>query len=85
MPRQTYVVEYEYAQPLTDALHDEEARRTDPCLKQYGVTWVQSLLAGDRMKMICLFEAESAEQIRDALRSASVSFSRVWPAIKYQR
>lgn len=82
---QKYVVEHEYPTPLTDALHDEESRRADPCLKQYGVTWVQSLLATDRMKMICEFEAESAEQVRDALRSAAVPFARVWPAQKYQR
>jgi hypothetical protein len=82
---QKYVVEYEYQAPLTDELHNEEARRLDPCLEQYGVTWVQSLLAADRLKMVCEFEAQSAEHMRDALRSAGVSFVRVWPALKYQR
>jgi hypothetical protein len=82
---QRYIVEHEYKAPLTDQLHDEEAKRADPCLKQYGVTWVTSYLATDRMKMVCEFECESAEGIRDALRSAEVPFARVWPAIKYQR
>ena len=82
---QKYVVEHEYQRPLTDELHNEEARRADPCLARYGVTWVASYLAVDRMKQLCEFEAETAEQIRDALRSAEVPFVRVWPAIKYQR
>ena len=82
---QKYVVEHEYKTPLSDEVHSEEARRLDPCLAQYGVTWMASYLASDRMKMICEFDAESAEQIRDALRSADVAFVKVWPAIKYQR
>jgi hypothetical protein len=80
-----YVVEHEYKTPLTDELHNEEAKRADPCLKEYGVTWVTSYLATDRLKMVCEFECESAEKIRNALRSADVPFARVWQAIKYQR
>ena len=80
-----YIVEHEYRTPLTDELHDEEAKRTDPCLQQHGVTWIASYLAVDRMKMVCEFEAGSQEHIRNALRSAEVPFARVWPAIKYSR
>lgn len=80
---QKYVVEHEYKTPLTDEKHNEEAARADPCLKQYGVTWKCSYLSSDRMRMICEFEADSAERIRDALRSAEVPFVRVWPAIRY--
>jgi len=80
-----YIVEHEYQSPLTDEVHNDEAKRADPCLKQYGVVWVASYLAVDRMKMVCEFEADSQEQIRNALRSAEVPFARVWPAIKYTR
>ena len=80
---QKYVVEHEYKTPLTDEAHNEESRRAEPCLKQYGVTWKCSYLSLDRMKMICEFEADSAERIRDALRSADVAFVKVWPAIRY--
>lgn len=80
---QKYVVEHEYKTPLTDEAHNEEARRADPCLKEYGVVWKCSYLAVDRMRMICEFEADTAERIRDALRSAEVPFVRVWPAIRY--
>jgi hypothetical protein len=78
-----YIVEHEYREPLTDEKHSEEAKRADPCLGKYGVTWKGSYLATDRMKMICEFEAESSEKIRDALRSAEVPFARVWQTHKY--
>jgi hypothetical protein len=80
-----YIVEYEYKTPFTDEKHNNEAARLDPCLAQHGVTWVASYLAVDRLKMMCEFEANSMEHIRDALRSADVPFARVWPAIKYTR
>jgi len=79
-----YIVEHEYKSPLTDELHNEEAKRADPCLAQYGVTWKASYLSTDRMKQICEFECETAEHIRNALRSAAVPFARVWQAEKYQ-
>jgi hypothetical protein len=80
-----YIVEYEYKTPFTDEKHNEGAARLDPCLARYGVTWIASYLAVDRLKMVCEFEAESMEHIRDALRSAEVSFAKVWPALKYTR
>jgi hypothetical protein len=78
-----YVVEHEYQTPLTDELHNEEVRRADPCLAQYGVTWKASYIASDRLKQICEFEAVNAEQVRSALRSADVPFARCWQADKY--
>ena len=78
-----YIVEHEYQEPLTDQQHNDEAIRSEPCLKQYGVTWHGSWLATDRLRMICSFEAESAEQVRDAHRSADVKFVRVWPVHRY--
>ena len=78
-----YIVEYEYQEPLTDEKHNQEALRADPCLREHGVTWHGSWLATDRLRMVCDFEAEGAEQIRDALRSAAVKFVRVWPAHRY--
>jgi len=80
-----YIVEHEYKVPLTDELHNEDSKRADPSLQQHGVTWIATYLAVDRLKMLCEFEAESQEHIRDALRSAEVAFVRVWPAIKYTR
>jgi len=78
-----YIVEHEYREPLTDEKHSEEAKRVDPCLAKYGVTWKASYLATDRMKMICEFESETSEKLRDALRRADVHFARMWPTHKY--
>jgi Protein of unknown function (DUF4242) len=80
---QHYIVEHEYQEPLSDEQHNAEGMRADPCLRQYGVKWHGSFLAVDRRRMICNFEAESAEQIRDALRSADVKFVRVWPVHRF--
>jgi len=78
-----YIVEHEYREPLTEEKHSDESRRADPCLAKYGVTWKASYLAADRMKMICEFESETSEKIRDALRSAEIPFARVWQTLKY--
>ncbi|HUJ26366.1 MAG TPA: nickel-binding protein [Myxococcales bacterium] len=82
---QRYVVEHEFNQPLTPKGFEDSSKKAGPCYQQYGVVWLASYLASDGLKMICEFEAESAEHIRDALRSAEVPFARVWPAHKYQR
>jgi hypothetical protein len=78
-----YVVEHEYQEPLTDERHNEEAKRADPCLAKYGVTWKGTYLAEDRKRMICEFQADTQEHIVNALRSADVPFVKVWPAHKY--
>jgi hypothetical protein len=78
-----YVVEHEYKEPLTDEQHNAEGKRADPCLAQYGVVWQGSWLAEDRKKMICEFQADTQEQVVNALRSAEVPFARLWPAHKY--
>jgi hypothetical protein len=78
-----YLVEQEFSPPLTDELHDVLAKRLEPCLMQYGVTWKASFLATDRTRMTCEFECDSAEQLRTALRSADIAFVRVWQARKH--
>jgi hypothetical protein len=80
-----YIVEHEYREPLTDEREKDETGRAKPCLEQYAVTWMASYIAVDRMRQICEFEAESAEHIRNALRSAEVPFARVWQTHKHSR
>jgi hypothetical protein len=78
-----YIVEHEYAQPLSEEAHKAEMARADPCLRQYEVTWKASYLAVDRMKMVCIFEAENAEQVRSAMRSGDIPFAKVWATYKF--
>ena len=78
------VVEQVFDPPLTDEEHGRIGKRIDTCAGMRNARWMRSYLSADRKRMFCEFEAESAEQIRNALRSAEVRFARVWPALKYQ-
>ena len=77
------VMEKEFDAPYTPEAHDSEAERLDPCLSAHGVRWIRSYLAVDRRRMICEFEADDAEAVRSACRSANVGFARVWTAEQY--
>lgn len=74
------IVEYSFDQPMSDEQLSEMAKRFDVCLDLRNGAWVRSSLSGDRKRMVCEFEAPDAESVRDALRSARISFDRVWPA-----
>ena len=74
------VVEQSFDPPLTDEAYDAMSRRIDPCLAAYQVRWLRSLVAPDRRRMICAFEAADAEAVRAAYRSAGEKFDRVWVA-----
>ncbi|MBZ9797227.1 nickel-binding protein [Mesorhizobium sp. ES1-4] len=45
----------------------------------YGVTWGRSVLAADRLRMICEYDALDAESVRKAQHQAGKAFVRVWP------
>lgn len=74
------MVEYTFDPPITDEVWDAGADRLAPCLDQRHAKWVTSFLALDRRRRICVFEAKDAEAVRQAYRSASVPFERVWTA-----
>jgi hypothetical protein len=78
------IVEHSYDPPLTDEEHERAARRLDPCLEAHGARWLSSYLSHDRRRMICEFEAPDAEAVRTSMRSAEVSFDRVWSAEVYR-
>jgi hypothetical protein len=44
---------------------------------EVGVNWLYSFLSADRRKTYCLYEAPSAEAIREAARRAKVPADRV--------
>ncbi len=74
------ILEKEFDPPLTEEQHNQEAQRTDPCLEAYGARWIRSYLSADRRRIVCEFEAEDADAVRSAFRSAGVAFTRVWTA-----
>jgi len=74
------ILEKEFDPPLTPEQHDLDAQRMDGCLDAYGARWIRSFLSTDRKRIVCEFEAEDAEAVRSAFRSAGVPFARVWTA-----
>ena len=50
------------------------------CLEMYGVRFVRSYISTDRRRMICLYEAQDADSVREAQQKAGVPFERVWAA-----
>ena len=74
------IVEYSFDVPKSDEELAEMGKRFDSCLEIRNGTWVRSSLSADRKRMICEFEAPDADSVREALRSARISFERVWPA-----
>ena len=56
------------------------ADKVSPCLPIYDVRWLSSYIASDGTRCVCVYEANDAESVRRAYRSAGVEFVNVWPA-----
>jgi len=78
------VVEQTFEKPLTTDELNDMAKRVDPCLEAHGAKWMRSYISADRKRLICEFEAPDAEAVRTSMRSAEVSFDRVWSAEVYR-
>lgn len=73
-----FVVERSFAEPHLDEDLNAGIVRERPCLEMYGVTWKRSVLAADRLRMMCEYDAPDAESVRKAQRQAGKGFERVW-------
>lgn len=78
MPR--IIVERSFETPPSDAELAAVADRERPCLGVYDVQWKRSLMASDRRRMICEYEAADAETVRKVQREARAEFDQVWGA-----
>ncbi len=72
------VVERNFETPQSDEDMKRVADRERPCLAVYNVTWKRSLIATDRKRMVCEYEAPDAETVRKVQREAAAEFDRVW-------
>jgi hypothetical protein len=72
------VVERNFSTPQSDEDMKVVADRERPCLAVYNVTWKRSLIAADRKRMVCEYEAADAETVRKVQREAAAEFERVW-------
>lgn len=72
------IVERSFDTPQSDDDMKTVADRERPCLAEYNVTWKRSLIAEDRKRMVCEYEAADAETVRKVQTEAAAEFDRVW-------
>jgi hypothetical protein len=77
------IVEYTYDPPLSDEALNAASAALQPCLAVRNIRRLRTFLSTDRRRGFCEFEAPDAESLRDAYRTARVSFERVWTADLY--
>jgi len=65
-----FVIERNFAEQL--ALTNDDARLVQEINDDVGVHWLYSFLSADKKKTYCLYEAPSAEAIREAARRAGL-------------
>ena len=77
------MVEQLFTEPLTDERYGAFAKKLDPCIEIRNGAWRRSAISTDRRRVVCEFEAPDAESVREACRTAGVTFERVWTADVY--
>ena len=65
-----FVIERNYAEAINPTAKDLKA--IGEINAQVGVKWIYSFLSADKRKTYCLYEAASAELIREAARRAGL-------------
>jgi hypothetical protein len=65
-----FLIERNFAQALNPSAADIKA--LGEVNAQVGVKWLYSFLSADKRKTYCLYEAETAEAIREAARIAGL-------------
>jgi hypothetical protein len=65
-----FLIERNYAQVLNPTAND--VRMIGEMNAEVGVKWLYSFLTADKRKTYCLYEADSAEAIREAARRAGL-------------
>jgi hypothetical protein len=72
-----FLVERNFAEELE--LSSEAVLGIQAINDDVGVHWVNSFLSGDKRKTYCLYEAPSADAIREAARRASIPADAIVP------
>lgn len=77
------VVEYEFSPPITEEGLRQMSETLAPCSRMRRLRRLRTIVSQDGRRGFCEFEAPDAETVRDAYRSAGVTFLSVWPAKLY--
>jgi hypothetical protein len=78
------VVEERFDPPVDVSKVNPNADKLSICLPTYDVKWVASFLGTDGSRCVCVYDAPSADAVRQAYRTAGVPFQAVWPASHYK-
>jgi hypothetical protein len=78
------IVEYDHDPPLTDEQLAIDSAALKPCLEMRGIKRLRSWLSMDRRRALCEYHAADAETVREAFRSANVTFARIWPGTLFE-
>ncbi len=69
-----------FAEPVDPAELRAAVKDNRSCLDLHGVSYLQSYLSEDRLRMVCVYEAPDAESVRIANRNVGMPFERIWTA-----
>jgi hypothetical protein len=70
-----FLIEREFAEQL--AIDADGIRQINDVNADVGVRWIHSFLSADKKKTYCLYEAPSAEAIREAARRLELPANEV--------
>lgn len=72
------LVEKVFDPPITEAQWNQDVERGIPCHTAHNVRWIRSMMARDRSRVICEFDAPDAETVRRSFRKAGLPYVRIW-------
>ena len=74
------VAERLFPEPVTPEFVANALREKGWCLDLHRAEYVESYLATDGLRMVCVFRAPDAESVRLANKQADVPYTNVWTA-----
>ena len=74
------VVERLFPEPVTPEFVAKALRDKGWCLDLHRAEYLESYLATDGLRMVCIFRAPDAESVRLANNQAGVPYTNVWTA-----
>jgi hypothetical protein len=78
------VVERIFPEPVDLDMFRAAVKDNKSCRDLHQVRYLRGYLSGDRLRMVCLFEAPDAESVRIANRQAGMPYERIWTATIYE-
>jgi hypothetical protein len=78
------IVETPVTEPITDEAFQNAEQNLSGCLKARHANWRYSLLANERDRLICTYDALDAASVQQVYHSGGFTTSRAWPGLLIQ-